>query len=221
MSKKNINNPIPQSLRFAALAVDVVCFRVVDKRLEVLLGKVVSKNNAFYNSWAHIGGLIHIKETADQAVERLLHDKAGISSIYKEQLYTFSEVQRDPRGRVVSVAYIALTTEDKTEDIKKGSVQTMWCPIDSLPKLGYDHDDITRVALERLQNRIQYTDIARHLISKEFTLTDLQTIYEVVLGEDMDKRNFRKKMMSLNILKETKRTIKKGVMRPAQLYVFK
>lgn len=206
-------------LRFAALAVDAVCFRLREKELEVLIGKVVttSKYNGY---WAHIGGLIRVDETAEQALDRLLHDKAGISDIYKEQLYTFSAIDRDPRGRVVSVAYLALTADDSVQSAATG-VETKWVPIVGLKGLAYDHDEITKVAIERLRSKIMYTDIAKHLVPKEFTLSDLQKVYEAVLGEEMDKRNFRKRILSLGVLRDTKRTIKRGVMRPASLYSFK
>lgn len=207
-------------LRFAALAVDAVCFRINNSELEVLLGKVVtvSKYDGYF---AHIGGLIRVDETAEEAVDRLLRDKAGIKEIYKEQLYTFSGIDRDPRGRVVSVAYLALAPKGEIEEAGKKSVETKWAPVRGLKGLAYDHDNITKVALERLRSKIIYTDIARHLMPKEFTLSDLQKVYEAVIGESMDKRNFRKRVLSLGNLRDTKRTIKRGVMRPAALYVFK
>jgi 8-oxo-dGTP diphosphatase len=212
--------PSLKELHFAALAVDIVCFRVRNGVLEVLLGKVLSQNT-FHGKWAHIGGLIAVSETAEQAAERLLRDKAGIKDIYMEQLCTFSAVKRDPRGRVVSVAYIALAEDDTIQNLEQATVPTEWRPISRVTNLGYDHDEIARVALHRLRSKIIYTDIARHLIAPTFTLSDLQKVYEAVLGKGMDKRNFRKKMLSLGILKDTKRTVKKGVMRPAALYTFK
>jgi 8-oxo-dGTP diphosphatase len=213
-------NPIPTSIRFAALAVDVVCFRVREGKLEMLLGEVAS-NNKFKGQLAHIGGLIHVDETAEQSIDRLLLDKAGFNKIYKEQLYTFSRVNRDPRGRVVSVAYIAFTNNTDTQNLENAGVQTVWRLVQDEPKLAYDHNEITKVAVERLRSKIIYTNIARYLITEEFTLSDLQKVYEAILGEGMDKRNFRKRVLSLGILQDTKRTIKKGVMRPASLYRFK
>lgn len=219
MSKIN-NPPDLNKLHFAALAVDVVCFRVREGKLELLLGEVVS-NNSFKGRMAHIGGLIQVKETAEDAVDRLLADKAGIKKIYKEQLYTFSEIDRDPRGRVVSVAYIALAQGGNIQDLDKAKVPTEWQLAEKAKNLSYDHDKITHVALQRLRDRISYTDIARHLMSDEFTFSELQKVYEAVLGEGIDKRNFRKKILSLGFIKDTKRTTKKGVMRPAALYRFK
>lgn len=215
------NNSTPSEIRFAALAVDAVCFRVSEGVLEVLLSKVYSDNNKYKGFWAYVGGLVRINETAEQAVDRLLDDKVGIKNIFKEQLYTFSAIDRDPRGRVVSVAYLALSEGVDIQGTAKEEVETMWTPVLKIPKLAYDHDEITRVAIERLRSKIIYTDIAKYFMPKEFTLSDLQKVYEAVLGEGMDKRNFRKRILSLNILKDTKHTVKKGVMRPATLYTFK
>ena len=214
-------NTIPENIRFAALAVDVVCFRVNNGNLEMLVGEVVSVNNLFKGYMAHIGGLIHVDETAEEAIDRLLKEKAGLNKIYKEQLYTFSKVDRDPRGRVVAVAYIGLLNDKDVQDLEKATVKTAWRSVDSKEKLAYDHNEITKVAIERLRSKIIYTDIAKHLIGEEFTLSDLQKVYESILGEVMDKRNFRKRILSLGILYDTKRTVKKGVMRPATLYTFK
>lgn len=218
MTKKR-GNPIPGSIRFAALAVDAVCFRVRAEQLEILVGKVVSKGNVFEGQWAHIGGLIRVDETADQSVSRLLKDKAGIKDIYKEQLYTFSEIDRDPRGRVVSVAYLALTSD--VSELGETGVPTQWISLHHAPDLAYDHNLITKIARERLQNKLMYTDIARHLMPEDFTLSDLQKTYEVVLGDKLDKRNFRKRILALDQLEETGEVAKRGVMRPAALYRFK
>lgn len=219
MSKNT--NPTPQEIRFAALAVDAVCFRVIEGKMEILLGKVDSGNNIYNGKLAHIGGLIRATETADQAVDRLLADKAGVKNVYKEQLYTFSAIDRDPRGRVVSVAYLVLINGANTEDFTSSQVETVWQPVSKLPKLAYDHNEIAQIAIDRLRAKIIYTDISRHLMPQEFTLSDLQKVYEAIIGEGMDKRNFRKRITSLDLLEDTKRTLKKGVMRPAALYRFK
>lgn len=218
MVKRNVQST---DIRFAALAVDVVCFRVLEGKLQVLVGKVVSEDNPYFGKWAHVGGLIKVHEVAEQSVKRLLWDKAGIKSIYTEQLYTFSELGRDPRGRVVSVAYIALTSDPCIQNLKKAGIETAWFDIKKVPKLGYDHNKVLAVAVDRLKTKIMYTNIARHLVGKEFTLSELQTVYESVLDESIDKRNFRKRMLSLDVLKDLKKKVTKGVMRPAAVYAFK
>lgn len=208
-------------IRFAALAVDLVCLRVLEGELQVLVGKVTSEGNPFKGKWALIGGLVKVDETAEQSVDRLLKDKAGIRSIYKEQVYTFSEINRDPRGRVVSVAYIALTADPFIPDVDKPDIETKWFNVNKIPRLGYDHDKILSITVDRLKNKITYSNIAQHLVNKEFTLSELQSVHEAVIGEAPDKRNFRKRVLSLGILKELNKKVKNGVMRPASAYTFK
>jgi 8-oxo-dGTP diphosphatase len=206
-------------IRFAVLATDIACFRIIDKQLCILIGKAAAYS-PFAGQWALIGGMIRPKETAEDAASRLLLDKAGIKKIYTEQVHTFSAINRDPRGRVVSVAYLALAYFDP-QDISKAKLETKWLPLKKLPKLAYDHDEIVKHSLNHLKLTITNTDLARHLLPHEFTLTELQNVHEVVMGERMDKRNFRKKILSSGMLKDTKRTQKKGVMRPAVLFIFK
>lgn len=219
MRNKRIKSESKSNIIFAALAVDIVCFRIVDDNLQVLLGIVNSDNNIFNGQWAYIGGLVRVHEVAEESVDRLLKDRVGINQAYKEQLYTFSEVDRDPRGRVISVAYIAII--NKNQAFGGGSVESIWRNTNQIPKLAYDHNKITKVAIGRLKSKIVYTDIARYFMPKEFTLSELQKVYEIILNEKYDKRNFRKKVLSLNILKDTKQKVKKGAMRPASLYTFK
>ncbi len=216
MSKKATK---PGHIKFAVLATDVVCFRIINDELNVLLGAVNSAPY-FINCWGVIGGLLKPEEEARQAAERLLREKAGIDSVYMEQLYTFSKVDRDPVGRVVSVAYLALAG-DASQDISKASIETKWVSVKKIPTLAYDNKDAVEMALKRLQAKFEYTNIAQHLLPKEFTLSDLQKVYEIVLGKGIDKRNFRKKILLSGILKNTDKTRKEGVMRPAALYIFK
>jgi 8-oxo-dGTP diphosphatase len=213
--KKAFKKPV---IKFAILAVDIVCFRLIDGKLHVLLGKV----NAlpFYEGMLGIiGGIIGPEETSDQAVERHLLNKAGIATAYKEQLQSFSRVDRDKRGRVVSVAYFALMDKD-SRDLGKASVASDWHPVEKVPSLAFDHNEIIKVAQERLKGKISYTNIIQHLLPAEFTLTELQTAYEIVLEHQLDKRNFRKKILKLGVLKQTgKRKIGEAA-RPAELYRF-
>lgn len=206
-----------KALRFAVVAIDAACFRIVGGQLSVLLGKINVAPH-YKNRWALIGGLIRADENADQAVGRHLSDKAGITGVYKEQLYTFSSIGRDPRGRVISVAYLCLAPEALVESA--GALETRWCPVQSVPNLAYDHDEILRAALERLRSRIGYTNIAQHLLPKEFTLTELQTAYEIVLNRKLDKRNFRKKVLETKLVAATEKRERKGASRPALLHRF-
>jgi 8-oxo-dGTP diphosphatase len=208
----------PHVLHFAVLATDTVAFRLHQGQLEVLLIPVT--NPTFKGKEGLPGGLIDPKETAEQAAIRHLTLKGGLSGAYVEQLYTFSDIDRDPRGRVVSVAYLALFAPDEAELESGAEKGARWCPVASVRHLAYDHDTILAVALERLRARIEYTTIIRHLLSHEFTLTDLQQAYESVLGHDLDKRNFRKKILALELVAETGRTRLAGASRPAALYKF-
>ncbi len=210
-------NPISAQLRFAVLATDVVCFRVASGRLEVLLAKVHLP--PFYkNRWGLPGGIILADETAEQSVERHLKTKAGIAQVYKEQLATFSRIDRDPRNRVVSVAYLALMHGG--EEREPTATETRWCPLAEVPKLAYDHDEILAAATERLRSKLSYTNIARYLMPRAFTFSELQRAYESVLGHVLDKRNFRKRFLSLGLVRATGKKRKEGAQRPAELFAF-
>lgn len=206
-----------KKLRFAVVAVDAACFRIIGGELRVLLGRVNVPPH-YVNRWGLIGGLILPSENADAAVERHLRDKAGIRNVYKEQLYTFSSIGRDPRGRVISVAYLCLAPEALVES--RGAVETRWLPVKDVSGLAYDHDEILRTALERLRARIGYTNIIQHLLPEEFTLTDLQTAYEIVLNKKLDKRNFRKKVLETKLVAATGKKERRGASRPAILHRF-
>ena len=214
----NTKKQSPNSLKFAVLATDVVCFRIIDGNLSVLLGKVTTAP-AFIGKWALIGGLILPNETADRSAERHLSDKAGLSDVFKEQLYTFSDINRDPRGRVVSVSYMALMPENAQSE-SKSHVETKWVQTNSLPGLAYDHNKIVDYAINRLRAKIGYTNIAQYLLPDRFTLSELQSVYEIVTGKELDKRNFRKKILASGMVRNIKLKKKEGVMRPAALYTF-
>lgn len=206
----------PQNIQFAVLAIDAVIFSIIDRKLHVLLGEVTIPEYA-PGTLGLIGGLINPNETADDAVSRHLLKKANIGNVYFEQLYTFSSVDRDPRGRVVSVAYNVLTHKN---NFQGGSVKTQWVPVHKVKKLAYDHKEILRLAVHRLQSRIGYTSIARFLLPATFTLTDLQEVYEIILDREFDKRNFRKKVLAMNFVEKTGKKTSGQAYRPADLYRF-
>ena len=212
----------PELLRFAVLAADVILFAIREGRLVVRLIPV----KHFPNSSAREGfpgGLLLPSENAEETALRILETKTGISAahVHLEQLYTFSRVDRDPRGRVVAVAYLALVPWDALELHEQGECAgSRWVPVTSATGLAYDHDEMRILALERLRSRIVYTTIIQKLLPKEFTLTDLEEAYELVLGRPIDKRNFRKKIIKLNILKELAHRKEGGRHRPARLYCF-
>lgn len=204
---------------FAVIATDVVIFTVDNGELKVLLIKM--KKKPYTDYWAAPGGLVGSKESVDQAAARVLKEKAGLANIHLEQLYTFGKVNRDPFGRVVSVAYFALipsenvkiNTTDEYSDIK-------WFSMGKIPKLAYDHSEVLKVAKERLQSKLEYTNIVYTLLPKEFTLSEVQDIYETILDRGLDKRNFRKKILALKILKKLSKKRGGSAHRPAELYSF-
>jgi 8-oxo-dGTP diphosphatase len=206
------------ALRFAVLAIDVALFTVLDHRLCVLLIPV-DRPPHFVSRRGLPGGLIAPEETAEQAVARHLRDKAEISGVYVEQLATFSAVDRDPRGRVVSVAYLGLMPAEQAAAVPLARGQR-WMPVDQVDHLAYDHDEILAAACERLRARLGYSTIARHLLPREFTLTELQQTYETVLGRPFDKRNFRKKLQEAGIVRATGKMRTGQPSRPAEFHRF-
>lgn len=217
-----VRNLAPEHLRFAVLAVDVALFSVRNNELLVRLVHV-NRPPHFPDSSALPGGIIDPKETAEDAVLRQLSEKAHINPdhVHIEQLATFSALERDRRGRVVSVAYLALIPWDALSTLEQQDTsETWWSPLRNARKLAYDHDDMLETAVARLKSRVTYTTLIRALMPHEFTLTDLETMYETVLGKSLDKRNFRKKILKLDILTELPRKRTGGKFRPAQLYKF-
>lgn len=200
------------------LAVDNCIFTIKKGQLCVLLIKMKDK---LEGAWALPGGLVHNSETLDAAAKRVLKAQSGVSNVYLEQLYTFSSLKRDPYARVVSTAYFALVPPN-TNNIKTTEKYSdvNWFPIKNLPGLAYDHTQIAKYAQKRLADKISYTNAVWSLLPSRFTLTDLQKVYEIILGKTLDKRNFRKKILSLKLIKPTLETKLKGAHRPAKLYEF-
>ncbi len=202
-------------LRIAIAAVDVALFTVRNDSVYVFLIPI-HRPPHYENMQGLPGGIIGVQETAEEAAERHLNEKAKITDVHMEQLYTFSHPERDKRSRSISVAYIALAPFDQ---LPEESLEGKWFPIKKLPKLAYDHSEVINVALERLKKKLIYTNIVANLLPKNFTLTELQNTYEVILDRKLDKRNFRKKMLSIGLIKEIGKQ-KKTSHRPAELYIF-
>ena len=215
-----IENP---DLRFAILATDIALFTLRENELCIRLIPV-NKPPHFENMWGLPGGLLSPAETAEEAAHRHLETKAKIvpSLVHLEQLYTFSEVQRDPRGRVVAVAYLAVVPwESLSVSEREENDKARWVPITKLPKLAYDHDTIVSVALERLRSRISYTTLIAKLLPQEFTLIELERAYETILKKKIDRRNFRKKIEKLELVRSLGRKRQGLKSRPAMLYSFR
>ncbi len=202
------------------LTVDCVLFQLINNRLHVLL--IQRASEPFKGEWALPGGYNAAGDTTHDALARVLRGKVGIELTdlaLLQQLYTFDTVARDPRGPAVSVSYMGLVQGLEWQPPETAQNPTFFA-VDDLPHLAYDHADIVHYAHERLQARISYTTTVSALLPKRFTLTQLQTAYEAILGRSLDKRNFRKKYLALDVLKPTTRYFQDGAHRPALLYQF-
>jgi 8-oxo-dGTP diphosphatase len=203
-----------------AVSVDVVIFSVRAHDLQALLLR--RPTPPFRGRWALPGGFVRPAEALDDAARRELQAQTDVHDVYLEQLYTFGAPKRDPRGRVVSVAYFALVASEVAIRAGSPEVEINWHSISSLPELAFDHADILRYALQRLRYKLEYTSVGFELLPNEFTLTELQTAYEIVLGKELDKRNFRRRMLEAGILTETTRYREsEGQGRPARLYRYR
>jgi len=200
------------------VAVDTVLFTIVEGTLKTLLVNI--KKGVFVGRWAFPGGLVQVGEPLDEAARRELYEKTGVQDLYLEQLYTFGDARRDPTAHTVSVAYFALVPSF-SQALRSGEkyADVGWFPVRALPKLAYDHNTIAAYALQRLQAKLGYTNIVYSLLPPEFTLAELQDIYEVILDQKLDRRNFRRKIMDLGLLKPLQKT-RRGAHRPAMLYAF-
>jgi 8-oxo-dGTP diphosphatase len=199
------------------VTVDIVIFTIQKGVLKVLLVK--RRIAPFVGQFAIPGGFVLEDEDLEQAALRELKEETGVADVYLEQLYSFGDPKRDPRGRVVTIAYFALISADRKLEAGTDAAEAAWYPIDKLPPLAFDHSTILDYALERLRNKLEYTTVGFQLLPEKFTLTELQEVYEAILGKDLDKRNFRRKMAVLKILKPV-REYRRGGQRPAQLYRF-
>ena len=201
------------------VAVDVVIFTLVKDRLSWLLVEV--KDGPFIGKWAFPGGLVRGPESVDEAAARELSERTGVNAGYLEQLYTFGKPERDPGTRAVSVSYMALVplAQIRLNPGPKYSA-AKWQKVNRLPVLAYDHTQVARLALQRLRAKVQYTNIVCHLLPREFTLGEMQRVYEIILRRSLDRRNFRKKILALGLLTPLRRQ-KIGPHRPATLYAFR
>ena len=202
-----------------AVTIDIVLFTIHKGVLKVLLVK--REKAPFRGKWALPGGPVQTHDSVDEAALRQLQKETQVGNVYLEQLYTFGELRRDPRGRVITVAYYAAVHSDRFSPLPlvDGTVSHLFS-VHRLPSLAFDHAKIISYALERLKHKVNYTTICFQLVPERFTLSELQKAYEVILGQKLDKRNFRKKMLQLNILKPTDEKRISGPQRPAQLYSF-
>jgi 8-oxo-dGTP diphosphatase len=203
-----------------ALTVDVVIFTLRENQLHVLL--VQRGEEPFAGVWALPGGVVKMTESLEKAACREMAEETGLQDAYLEQLYTYGDPNRDPRGRVVTVAYFALIPSDAPVRKEGGSDarRAEWFRIEALPPLAFDHDQIVVYALRRLRYKLEYTAAGFELLPEEFTLSELQHTYEMILGEKLDKRNFRRRIQQAEII-ETTPHMRAGEGRPARLYRYR
>ena len=207
---------MPQSIQ---LSVDAVVFGYESGTISVLLIK--RKYEPFKGKWAIPGGFVLEEESLEEAVARELKEETGIAINYLEQLYTFGQPKRDPRSRVVSVAYFGLIKPSAFKILAATDAEEVqWFKITELPSLSFDHEAILQMAITRLQGKITYEPIGFELLDTKFPFSDLEKLYATLLGRAIDRRNFRKKMLSLNILDELEEKVSKGSGRPANLFKF-
>jgi 8-oxo-dGTP diphosphatase len=208
---------VEQNLR-PVVTVDVVIFTLRDNDLRVLL--IRRKHPPHQGMWAIPGGCVQTDEALEDAAIRRLEEETGLGSVYVEQLYTFGEPDRDPRDRIITVAYFAVVPP--ADEVPQGDDMSRmrWWSIYRLPPLAFDHDRVLSYALTRLRYKLEYTAVGFELLPSDFSLTELQTAYEIVLGEKLDKRNFRRKILGADII-EPSGQYRAGEGRPAQLYRYR
>lgn len=202
-----------------AVTVDAVVFGYDDADLKVLL--IQRDLGPYKGKWALPGGFVGINESLEAAARRELEEETGLTDQFLEQLYTLGEPKRDPRERVISVAYYALVKlADHSVRAASDARNVAWFPVADLPQLAFDHEEILDVALRRLKGKIRYEPIGFELLAEKFPLSELQRLYETILEQPLDKRNFRKKILSMGLLADTEEIQQDVAHRAARLYRF-
>jgi 8-oxo-dGTP diphosphatase len=203
----------------ASVTVDVVMMSLRHRDLQVLLIK--RRSWPFEGMWAIPGGFVNADESLEAAARRELQEETGLQEVYLEQLYTFGDPDRDPRTRVITVVYFALLASECLQvHAADDAADIGWFSVYALPPLAFDHEKILRYTLNRLRGKLDYTTIAFNLLPEQFTLRELQSVYEIIRHRRLDKRNFRKSLLAAGILEETGSQKMEGTHRPARLYRF-
>lgn len=200
------------------VTVDIVLFTIVNRQLQVLLIRRLAE--PFRGSYALPGGFVLENESVDDAAHRELQEETGVEKVFLEQLYTFGEPKRDPRGRVITIAYYALVANSHILRSGTDAADAAWFALDKLPTLAFDHKAIVEYAHQRIRGKLDYSNVGFELLPEKFTLTELQLVHEAILGDILDKRNFRRKILQQEIVEATQEWQKTG-RKPAQLYRFK
>lgn len=202
-----------------AVTTDCVIFGFDQGALKVLL--VERGIEPFKGRWALPGGFLQMDENTDECARRELYEETGIKDLYVEQLYSFSDVDRDPRGRVITVSYYALIKLSDYKIVAGDDAQKAnWFPVSNVPPLAFDHDRILRVAMTRLRGKIRYQPVGFELLPQKFTLPELQCLYETILELKLDRRNFRKKILDTGLLVDENKTVSGVPHKGAKLFSF-
>jgi len=203
------------------LHADVVIFTVENKQVKILL---IQRGRAPYiGRWTLPGGAIYNNESAEAAAKRELKYKTGLKNIYLEQFHTFSNPKRDFRARLVAVAYLALVDKNKVSLLEKTpkTLGAKWFEINKLPPLAWDHQEMIEMAIAKLRRRLMDSNIICELLPRQFTLPELHSAYEIILGKKLDRRNFRRKFLNLGLMEVTGKKERGSRYRPAIYYHFK
>ena len=210
-----------QETKTHEVTVDVVILTIRNKKLKALF--IQRGQEPFLDKWSIPGGFIRLSEDLDDAAERVLYEKTRVKNVHLSQLHTFGNPTRYPKSRVITVAYCALIRSDELKlesDLEANVKDIKWHSVYNLPPLAFDHKEIINHAIEYLRENVEHKPVAFQLLPKKFTLTQLQKTYEMILDKEIDKRNFRKQILSSNILTELTEVSKEGSKRPARLYSF-
>lgn len=203
-----------------SVTVDLVILTIAEDDLKALL--IRRRQEPFRDRWALPGGFVDINESLETAAARELEEETGVRDVYLEQLYTFGDPGRDPRGRVISVAYFALIDAERQRIVADDdAADAAWHSVFKPPRLAFDHAKVLEYAVWRLRNKIEWTTVGYELLPKKFTLSELQRVYEIILQRPVDKRNFRKKILAQGRIRELNETRSDGAHRPARLYTFR
>jgi 8-oxo-dGTP diphosphatase len=209
--------PFPTEAGRAVLTTNIVVFSLRDEQLKLLL--VRRRNPPFQGYWSLPGGVVGENEDIEANAMRKLEEGTGVSGVYLEQLSTFGVPERDPRERVVAVAYYALVPSKRlrlrTDEDSEG---VGWFALNELPELAFDHGEMVGTAHQRLAAKLDYSTIAFQFMPDRFTLSDLQKVFQIILNCDLDKRNFRKRMLAMDQIRQTPEVRRNGSHRPARLY---
>jgi 8-oxo-dGTP diphosphatase len=208
------NNTLPYQV---ALSVDCVILGFINSQLKVLLIK--SDHQDFRNEWSLLGDLVRPNETLESASYRVLKERTGLDDVYLEQVYTFSDIDRHPAGRVISTAYFSLVNI-RHHQLKLADNELHWHTVNEIQSLAFDHLKILRTCIRKLQQQINDHPIIFNMLPEKFSLRELQTLYEEVMETKMDRRNFRKKFMLTDWLEDVDELESDVSHRPGRLYRF-